>query len=111
MCESLAKARALAKLGEEPQVTEQVQHDVKQFVCTLYGYPDQVNVIIIRHMMFQEKYAPNEGDDPFSKKQRSQSKYYATMPTIPLEQDQKSKFCSIYVEEGLRMLFNHIQSC
>ena len=54
MCKSSAYARALAKLVEEPEVTEKVQHNVEQFVCALYGYPDQINVNTVRHMMFQE---------------------------------------------------------
>ena len=67
MCKSPTYAKILAKLGEEPAVTEQLQRDIEQFVCALYGYPDQTNVNTVRHVMFQEKYAPKEGDDPLNK--------------------------------------------
>ena len=54
-------------VGEEPKVTQQVQRDVKEFICALYGYLDQIDVNSVRYIMYQEKSAPKEGDDPFDK--------------------------------------------
>jgi len=67
MSRSTSHAAALAKLGDENDVTDDLMRQVESFVCELYGYQDQVNVDTVRHLIFQAKCAPKDDSDPLNK--------------------------------------------
>jgi hypothetical protein len=58
---------AIGKLGEENVVSEDVMKDIESFVCALYGYHKETNVDCVRYLMFQQKYAPKDKNDPLNK--------------------------------------------
>lgn len=67
MCKSANHADTLAQLGEETTVNDELLRGVESFVCGLYGYPDQTSVNTVRHLIFQDKCAPKDEQDPLNK--------------------------------------------
>ena len=56
--------KAIGQLGVNDEVTDEIIDDLDDFVCTLYGFPNIHSVDDVRVRMFEQKYAPNNENDP-----------------------------------------------
>ena len=57
MLKNNSHVEAMAKLGEEEEVTPDVVRDIGKCVCALYGLPKVKTVDDARYASFQQKYA------------------------------------------------------
>ena len=58
---------AFAKLGEQLIISEDLVHQLEQFVCTMYNKPILESVNKARLVIFEESFAPKKDNEPLTK--------------------------------------------